>query len=247
MNVSRKSWPISLIIFIVWLSFIVVGGLLQVKGHHIQLERLVEKQIMLGELVEIVFFTGVITCLRWWPQIGWKSPNNFRDLRLLWPPALSLLFMLLIVLYANLPSLGVLMIVIINTLMVGINEELMFRGILFYGASSSFGIWRAVWITAIIFGSVHILNSLITGDFRASVLQAFFACTFGIWTAALRIRLNTIIPVIIIHWLWDCLSFLTNSIWDLALLPFSLMLFTYGLWLLRNYRRDNIELLRDQY
>jgi membrane protease YdiL (CAAX protease family) len=82
--------------------------------------------------------------------------------------------MLLIVLYANLPSLGVLMIVIINTLMVGINEELMFRGILFYGASSSFGIWRAVWITAIIFGSVHILNSLITGDFRASVLQAFF-------------------------------------------------------------------------
>ena len=129
---------------------------------------------MFGELVEIVFLTGIITYLRWWPQVGWKSPNNFRDLRLLWPPALSLLFMLLIVLYANLPSLGVLMIVIINTMMVGINEELMFRGILFYGASSSFGIWRAVWITAIIFGSVHILNSLITGDFRASVLQAFF-------------------------------------------------------------------------
>ena len=178
-----------------------MGGLLQVKGHHIQLERLVEKQIMFGELVEIVFLTGVITYLRWWPQIGWKSPNNFRDLRLLWPSALSLLFMLLIILYANLPSIGVLTIVIINTLMIGINEELMFRGLLFHGASSSFEIWRAVWITAIIFGSVHILNSLITGDFRTSVLQAFFASTFGIWTAALRIRLNTIIPGIIIHWL----------------------------------------------
>jgi hypothetical protein len=246
MNASRKSWPISLVIFIVWLSFIVGGGLLQIKGHHIQLERLVEKQIMFGELVEIVFLTGVITYLRWWPQVGWKCPNNFRDLRLLWPPALSLLFMLMIVLCANLPSFSVLMIVIINTLMVGINEELMFRGILFYGASSSFGIWRAVWITAIIFGSVHILNSLITGDFRDSILQAFFAGTFGIWAAALRIRLNTIIPVIIIHWFWDCLAFLANSIWDLALLPFSLILFIYGLWLLRNYRRGEIELLRDK-
>jgi len=133
----------------------------------------------------------------------------------------------------------VLMIVIINTLIVGISEELMFRSILFHGASS-FGIWRAVWITAIIFGSVHILNSLITGDFRTSILQVFFAGTFGIWTAALRIRLNTIIPGIIIHWLWDCLEFLTNSIWDLALLPFSLMLFIYGIWLLQNYRRSEM-------
>ena len=88
MNASRKSWPISLIIFIVWLSFIVGGGLLQIKGHHIQLERLVEKQIMFGELVEIVFLTVVITYLRWWPQVGWKGPNNLRDLRLLWLPAL---------------------------------------------------------------------------------------------------------------------------------------------------------------
>ena len=152
----------------------------------------------------------------------------------------------MIVLSANLPSMKILMIVIINTLMVGINEELMFRGILFYGASSSFGIWRAVWITAIIFGSVHILNSLITGDFRESILQVFFAGTFGIWAVALRIRLNTIIPIIIIHWFWDCLAFLANSIWDLALLPFSLILFIYGLWLLRNYRRGEIELLRDK-
>ncbi len=174
MNVSRKSWHISLVIFIVWLSFRVVEGLLQIKGHHIKLEKLVEKQIIFGELVEIIFLTGVITYLGWWPKVGLKSPNNLRDLRLLWPPALSLLFMLMIVLYTNLPSIRVLMIVIINTLMVGISEELMFRGILFYGASSSFGIWRAVWITTIIFGSVHILNSLITGDFRASICHAFF-------------------------------------------------------------------------
>jgi len=56
MHVSRKFWPISLVIFTVWLGFIVVGGLLQIKGQHIQLEQLVKKQIMFGELVEIAFF-----------------------------------------------------------------------------------------------------------------------------------------------------------------------------------------------
>ncbi|HBF35882.1 MAG TPA: hypothetical protein DDW50_01000 [Firmicutes bacterium] len=136
------------------------------------------------------------------------------------------------------------MLVIVNTLMVGISEELMFRGILFHGASSSFGVWHAVWITAIIFGTVHTLNGLITGDFRASTLQAFFAATFGTWAVALRVRLDTIIPVIIIHWLWDCLAFLTSFLRDLALLPFALVLFIYGLWLLRNYRRGKVELYR---
>ena len=54
-NVSRKSWLISLVIFTAWLSFVVIGGLLQIKGHHIQLEKLVEKQIMFGSLLKLSF------------------------------------------------------------------------------------------------------------------------------------------------------------------------------------------------
>lgn len=104
-----------------------------------------------------------------------------------------------------------------------------------------------MWITAIIFGSIHTLNGLITGDYRASTLQAFFAATFGIWAVALRVRLDTILPVIVIHWLWDCLAFLANPLGDLALFPFTLVLFIYGLWLLRNYRPGKIELQRGQY
>ena len=55
--------------------------------------------------------------------------------------------------------------------MVGISEELMCLGILFHGASSSFGTWRAVWITAVIFGAAYILNGFITGDFGSSIIQ----------------------------------------------------------------------------
>lgn len=231
-----------MVIFTIWLIVVVGGGLLQVEGQPTQLDELVKNRIVFGVLVAVVFLPGVITLLKWWPQVGWKGPNNLQDLRLLLPPALVLLFLLLNVLFTGLPPTRILMIVIINTLMVGISEELMFRGILFHGASSKFGIWRAVWVTAILFGLAHTLNGLITGDFRASTAQAFFAGMFGIWAVALRVRLDTIIPVIIIHWLWDCLVFLTGSLGELVLLPFALVLFIYGLWLLRNYRHGKVNL-----
>lgn len=174
MNTSRKPWPTSLGIFAVWLIVVVGGGLLQVKGQPTQLDELVKSQLIYGVLTAIVFLSVVITYFDWWDKVGWKGPNDLHDLRLLWLPALFLFIMLVIVLFTGLPPIRILLIVIINTLMVGISEELMFRGVLFHGASSSFGIWRAVWITAIVFGSVHTLNSLITGDFNASVFQAFF-------------------------------------------------------------------------
>jgi hypothetical protein len=238
MNASRKPWPISLGIFTIWLIVVVGGGLLQVKGQPTQLDELVKSQLVYGVLAAIVFLSGTITYFNWWDKIGWKGPNSSRNLRLLSLPALFLFIMLLIVLFTGLPSTRVLLIVIINTLMVGISEELMFRGVLFYGVSSSFGIWRAAWITAAIFGSVHTLNSLITGDFNASAFQAFFAGMFGVWAVALRVRLDTVIPLIIIHWLWDCLAFLAGSSerLGLVLLFFSFILFFYGIWLLRGFR-----------
>ncbi|HWQ47823.1 MAG TPA: CPBP family intramembrane glutamic endopeptidase [Methanosarcina sp.] len=237
MNISRKPWPTSLGIFAIWLIVVVGGGLLQVRGQPTQLDELVKSQLIFGVLVAVVFLTGVITYLNWWNQIGWKGPNNSRNMHLLWLPAMFLFFLLVIVLFTGLPPTRILLIVIINTLMVGISEELMFRGLLFHGASSSFGIWRAVWITAAIFGSVHTLNGLITGDFKASVVQAFFAGMFGVWAVALRVRLDTVIPLIIIHWLWDCLAFLlTGSSQGLLLLLFSFILFFYGIWLLRSFR-----------
>ncbi|AKB21473.1 CPBP family intramembrane glutamic endopeptidase [Methanosarcina sp. WH1] len=246
MNALRKPWPTSLVIFTIWVIIVVGVGLLQVEGQPTQLEKLIKSRIDLGVLVAVIFLPGVITYLKWWTQVGLKNPDNLQDLRLLLPPALALLILLLIFLSTGLPPTRMLMLVIINTLMVGISEELMFRGILFHGASSSFGTWRAVWITAILFGSVHILNGLITGDFRASEVQALFAGMFGVWTAVLRARLDTIIPVIVIHWLWDCLIFLTGSSGGVVF-SLALVLFIYGLWLLRKYRHGKVNLQGNRF
>ncbi len=235
MNSSGKPWLTSLAIFAIWVIIVFGGELLQVGGKPTQLDELAKNQIIFGVLAAAVFLIGVISYLKWWPQVAGKGPENLRDLRLLWLPALVLFLLLLILLFTGLPPAQVLMFVIINTLLVGISEELMFRGILFHGASSSFGIWRTVWITAVLFGLVHALNGFITGNFTAAAGQAFFAGMFGVWTVALRVRLDTIIPVIIIHWLWDCLLFLTGFLGGMLVFPFALVLFIYGLWLLRDY------------
>ena len=247
MNVLRKPWYASLAILTIWHIILMEGAFLQFKGQHLPLDQIVKNHIIFGVLIATVFFLGAITFLKWWHKVGWKGPANLLDLRLLLPPALLLLFMLLFVLFTGLPPTRVLVFVIINTLMVGISEELMCRGILFYGASSSFGIWRAVWITTIIFGAGHILNGLITGDFSASTVQALFACMFGFWMVALRVRLDTIIPGIFIHWVWDCLAFMTNFQGGLVMLLFEFVFFFYGLWLLRDKIPPKYQIRYDKF
>lgn len=263
MNVLRNPWHVSLVIFAIWELVIMRIEFLPLIVHHttqLQLEQYDKNYIDFVRPVAIVFFLGAVTYLNWWSQVGLKGLDtrqikaylelglrNFarrvksvlelklHNLRLFWPPGLLLLFLLLFVSFTGLPPTRILIILIINTLMIGISEELMFRGILFHGASSSFGIWRAVWITTIIFGADHMLNGFITGDFNASIIQAFSALTFGFSMAALRVRLDTIIPVIIFHWVWDFLTYLTNPIGNMLMFNFQLLLFYYGIWLLQKY------------
>ncbi|KKH94660.1 hypothetical protein EO95_18410 [Methanosarcina sp. 1.H.T.1A.1] len=116
-NSSRKPWPTSLVIFAIWVIIVLGGELLQVGGKPTQLDELAKNQIIFGVLTAAVFLLGVITYLKWWPEVAGKEPDNLRDLRLLWLPSLVLFLLLLIVLFTGLPPTTVLMFVIINTLL----------------------------------------------------------------------------------------------------------------------------------
>ena len=235
MNVLQRPWYASLLVFVIWHIILITGAFLQFRGNYLSLDQMIKNYIVFGTLAAAVFLPGAVTYLKWWPEVGWKGPANLQDLRLLLLPGVLLFLMLVFVLFSGLPPARALVLVIVNSLMIGFSEELMFRGILFYGASSSFGTWSTVWITTILFGAGHILNGFVTGDFYSSAIQAFFACLFGFWIVALRVRLGTIIPLIIIHWVWDCLAFLVNSQADQVMLYFDFVLFFYGFWLLRKY------------
>ena len=96
------------------------------------------------------------------------------------------------------------------------------------------------------------MNGFLTGDFLAASAQALQATLFGVGIAALRLRLNSLWPVIVVHSLWDlCVFLMTASVATgaaesamqaptvttfLAPTLFQLPLFLYGLWLLRGLR-----------
>jgi uncharacterized protein len=97
------------------------------------------------------------------------------------------------------------------------------------------GVDKKTYFFRLIFCVDHVLNGFITGDFQASIIQVLSACTFGFAMAALRIHLNTLVPVIIFHWVWDFLTYLANPIGNMLMFNFELWLFLYAVWLLQDY------------
>ena len=249
MNTKRNPWTISLVVFIIWFIIVIGGERLQAGGTA-SLEALVSGSILWSLVLVLLFLFLVVVYFKWWQRVGIKGPDNWRDLRLLWLPVITLILIWMLVESSGFPTHQAFRFILINTLLVGISEELMFRGILFFGASSKYGWWRAVWITALIFGLIHSLDGLITGNFTAALLQALLTFLFGVWMAAVRLRLNTIIPLIILHWLWDfgVLSLaaqggITTILGSGLPILFAVILFLYGVWLLDGYREYEHETL----
>lgn len=237
MNILLKPWYASCIVFLFYEFAIMKVEYLPFNTHYItqyQITYDIENYIDQTIPVAIVFFFIAITFMKWWPNVGWSIQNNLKNVSFLWPSVILIIISLLFVSFSDIQLINSMIILIINTLMIGICEEFMYRGILFHGALSSFGVWRAVWITSIIFGATHIPWGFITGNFNASMIQAFYAFIFGFYMVALRIRLSSIIPGIIIHWIWDFVAYLPSTQGN-QLLPMELLFFFYGLWILRNY------------
>lgn len=99
-----------------------------------------------------------------------------------------------------------------NALLVGIAEELLFRGLLFNAIAKSGGIKQAVIISSVTFGLGHIIN-LINGNSEGllqTVSQIVYAVAFGFLFVMLYYRGGSIIPGIILHSLVDVTSVFSN-------------------------------------
>lgn len=93
----------------------------------------------------------------------------------------------------QLPSPAKIVVLIIVTLLIGFQEEAIFRGVLLRALRPQ-GVMKAVLISAALFGIIHI-NSLLVGRDPIFVLSQVIASFFGaIGLGALRIRMNTVVP-----------------------------------------------------
>ena len=143
-----------------------------------------------------------------WKQVGF---GKMRTKHLLWmvPGALSMLILLLQIFAkintngVNTPQLTLLIATGLTTLLVGFSEELMFRGILLRGLLVNKGIYTSMFVSAVFFALLHSVNVFGGLEFQVMTNQLIFAFMYGLLMAPIALKLRSLIPLIIYHFLWD--------------------------------------------
>jgi membrane protease YdiL (CAAX protease family) len=180
-----------------------------------------------------VIIAGLLTLLRWWREVGFNGPSQWRELRLLWLPAIVAIVLPLFGGFAAVDA-GSVIYLTIGYLITGFMEEAWVRGLILR-VLQPVGPVRAVLISALLFALLHMNNFLFRNP--AIVLaQMVGAFCFGVAFGALRLRTNTLWFLIALHMLHDLLLHLSgfptiplNVVQDVILL-------IYGIYLLRHMR-----------
>ncbi|NTU78416.1 MAG: CPBP family intramembrane metalloprotease [Chloroflexales bacterium] len=246
-----NSLGITLGVYVLW-GLLIIGGQSVVFGNVSNLDDLVKTQVNIVFVTAVVLLLGVTFFFKWQRRVGLKPAAPPSSWLVIWPAALLILLFLGVALATGLPSTTVVLFVLINTLLVGVHEELMCRGILFQGLLPSLAVWPAILLTSFLFGAIHAFNGFLTGDFAGALSQAGAATLSGIWLLAVRLRTRSIYPAMLIHGLWDFAIFImglsvtagaatagsSNPLFGL-LIPLPLAL--YGLWLLRGIGKQSKE------
>lgn len=207
MSANNKRITISLLIYILWIIITMFGARL-IAGGEVALNDLVSKGIGWHFAIAIGLLLVSILVFKW-NDMHFNRPHAL--IRVMWFPSIYLVFYAAALTYFGSPPLSVVMFVGINTLMVGISEELMFRGVLFRAFEKAMAIWPAIILSSVLFGAVHSLNVFITGELGQSLLQSIAAGMSGLVFIAIVIRSGSIWPAIVYHFLWDFLLFLVSN------------------------------------
>lgn len=108
--------------------------------------------------------------------------------------------------------------------MVGIGEELAFRGILlhsFLGEGASRGrVALAMLVSAVGFSLLHSINYFGGESLPATVEQMGYTFLWGLMFAPLMLRLKSIVPLMVAHWLWDFVQFTVFLSGEMAIIKY---------------------------
>lgn len=180
-----------------------------------------------------VVIAGLLTLLRWWREAGFNGPSQWRELRLLWLPAIVAIVLPLFGGFATVDARTIVYLTI-GYLITGFMEEAWVRGLMLR-VLQPVGPVRAVLISALLFALLH-LNNFLFRNPAIVLAQMVGAFCFGVAYGALRLRTNTLWFLIALHMLHDLLLHLSgfptiplNVVQDVILL-------IYGIYLLRSLR-----------
>jgi uncharacterized protein len=162
-----------------------------------------------GELVALFFALVVLMRLGWIRKVGFNGPREWRDLRILWLPALEVgvLLFLGLSLPFSMQSVGI---TALYATLVGATEESIYRGVVLQSLLAK-GVRTAVILSAVAFFLAHLGNlfqAQTSANLEDVLVNALYAFLFGIGLGALRIRTNTMWLAVAIHALTDFPSLL---------------------------------------
>lgn len=201
----NRRLQVSLAVYVLWVVVTLAGAKWLLGGENAELDELVKNGIGWQFVAAVaVLFAAIFTFK--WRDMKFAAPHSV--FKVMWFPMLVLLAISSLTLITGMPGGKVIFFVAFNTFLVGVSEEVMFRGVLFRALLENMKLWGAIVVTTVLFGLVHVLNGFTTGEWGLAVLQAVAAGMSGLLFIAIVIRTGSLWPAIVYHFLWDCVLFL---------------------------------------
>ncbi|NED06913.1 CPBP family intramembrane metalloprotease [Streptomyces sp. SID6648] len=201
----RLTWPWYLAVVIVYLGVIQgLGAVVRMDtgdGKFSSVEA-VARNGLVPVGVSVLFVAGLVTWLGWWGEVlRYRVPVR----RWVWFVPVSMLVVAFVCIdYPNLAQqgLGLTLCLVLFVLLVGVGEELMFRGVgVHVFARAGFSEAKVALWTSVIFGMAHLTNAI--NDGSRAILQAIIVSTSGYFLyLCLRVASVILLPMLV-HASWD--------------------------------------------
>jgi uncharacterized protein len=193
------------LVLVAWtLSAFVVGALSRTAAAP-SLSEMV-KALASGVALNLVAALAVLafaTRLFRWRDLGFTAPDWGALARVMWFPILTLAPFPILAWGIGLPPSRAMAFLALNTTLIALSEEWMFRGILFRALCSRFRLWPAILLSSALFGAFHVLNAFALGDLRLALAQSVAAMMTGLLLVALMLRTGSIWPSVVYHMVWN--------------------------------------------
>ena len=105
----------------------------------------------------------------------------------------------------------------LNMILVGVAEELVFRGIIAqtllerYGTARA-GVWKACLVSGVLFGAAH-LSNLLGSEAFGVLMQCVFAASLGVMVAAIYFRTGNLWVTVFLHSAMDIAAMLIGGLY----------------------------------
>jgi membrane protease YdiL (CAAX protease family) len=178
-NASPLRLPVALAVYVGWVLLTLFGMRWAGDGSKKPLLDTVSHGVGWNLAMAVALLAAATLAMRW-RDLKFVAPRPVGSLRILWFPSLYLLLFAVLSVVLGLPPAATVGFVLLNTLLVGLSEEWMFRGVLFQALRSRLAMWPSILLMSAMFGAVHVLNVFVTGQLFDAVVQAMAAFLSGV-------------------------------------------------------------------